>query len=622
MINGEGGRIAEENRVDYVMDMAETTATVWLGLTTNCCRCHDHKFDPLTQRDYYKLFAFFDQTPVTGGGGNPQTPPVLDRPTDAQRKDIAEVEEKIADVKKRIDVRTAELAAGQATWKPQLVAAGGTQWQVLKPASAKAAGQTLTIRPDNSVLASGANPANDTYTVTAPIDAATLNGIRLRRSAWRSEPEQKRVGPVGQRQFRAHGVRGVAARPRASRTQAAEVRRGRAASFEQGSFPVAAAFDGNPKTGWAVWAGIDIDRDHEAIFKLAEPAAAGPGAFLTLTLRHDSPHVSHNIGHFRLAVTGDPAPKLGGYAEPFATALRVPVAERSKEQAELLAKSYHETDDDFRMLAAERQKYDQQLTDTRKAVVKVMVMADMPTPRKTFMLDRGLYNKPGEEVFSGVPASLPPLAGGAPQNRLGLAQWLVSADQPLTARVTVNRFWQQLFGVGLVKTTEDFGVQGEMPKHLELLDWLAADFRESGWNVKGLIRRIVTSHAYRQSSKVSRPNLRKTIRRIGCWAQARAPHSSCILDVAGPSFGRRRTAGGPRRRAAGQRLPAARRVGRGDLWPQNVQAGSWRRALPPQPVHVLAADHRAHDVLRQRLAPDLHGESFPHQHAAACAADA
>ena len=130
-------------------------------------------------------------------------------------------------------------------------------------------------------------------------------------------------------------------------------------------------------------------------------------------------------------------------------------------------------------------------------------MQDMPQPRKTFLLERGLYNKPGEEVTAGVPASLPALAEGAPANRLGLARWLVSPEQPLTARVTVNRYWQQLFGIGLVKTTEDFGVQGEMPQHLELLDWLAADFRASGWNLQSLIKRIVTSQTYCQSSKVS-----------------------------------------------------------------------------------------------------------------------
>ena len=132
-----------------------------------------------------------------------------------------------------------------------------------------------------------------------------------------------------------------------------------------------------------------------------------------------------------------------------------------------------------------------------------MVMQDQPQPRKTFLLERGLYNQPGDEVTTEVPAVLPRRTADMPANRLGLAQWLVSPAQPLTARVTVNRFWQQFFGLGLVKTTEDFGVQGEMPKHLELLDWLAADFRDRGWNVKALLRQIVTSHTYRQSSKLT-----------------------------------------------------------------------------------------------------------------------
>src|SRR5262249_9481409 len=156
--------------------------------------------------------------------------------------------------------------------------------------------------------------------------------------------------------------------------------------------------------------------------------------------------------------------------------------------------------------------YAKALADLRKAVqerdaarrgrVRVMVMEDMPQPRKTFLLSRGQYNKPSAEVTAAVPAKLPPLPPGAPANRLGLARWLVSAENPLTARVTVNRFWQQFFGVGLVKTAEDFGVQAEIPKHGELLDWLAAEFRDGGWDVKALVRLIVTSHTYRQSSKL------------------------------------------------------------------------------------------------------------------------
>lgn len=267
MINGEGGRIAEENRVDYVMDMSETMGTVWLGLTLNCCRCHDHKFDPLTQEDYYRFTAFFNQTPVTGGGGNPQTPPVL------------------------------EIAAPEA--------------------------------------------------------------IAARDAAHKERNEAK---------------------------------------------------------------------------SLADKAAEADKAALTNT---------------------------------FNTA-------------------------------------EAKLKSLDAAIPKVMVMADQKEPRKTFLLDRGLYNAPGREVTAGVPALLLPAPDA--RNRLDLARWLVAPDHPLTARVAVNRIWQMLFGIGLVKTAEDFGIQAEYPQQRELLDWLAAEYIATGWDNKALIKTIVTSETYRRSSAIASPS--------------------------------------------------------------------------------------------------------------------
>jgi hypothetical protein len=501
-INGEGGRISEENRVDYAMDMAETMATVWLGLTTNCCRCHDHKFDPLKQRDYYRLLAFFNQTPVDGGGGNPQTPPVLDVIPASQQQQLAQVEQNIARLNEQLDRRAGELAAGQPAWEQRQLADGvSTPWKALKPTAATAAGQTLSIQGDDSILAGGPNPAKDTYTVTATTDAERLTAIRLEAlrdpSLTQNGLARSDSGNFVLTEFEISLTRPGDTQPRPLKFNSGQ------ATFEQNGFKIGFAFDGNPSSGWAVHEGRFVDREHEAVFRLAEPVAAGPGSVLTFTLRHDSPHISHNLGRFRLSVTGEPDPKLAGSQQPFIAALNIPAAQRSPEQAKLVAAGYLKIDDAYRKLLAERQQLEQQQSNLRTANVKVMVMQDMPQPRKTFLLERGLYNKPGEEVTAGVPGSLPALAAGAPANRLGLARWLVSREQPLTARVTVNRYWQQLFGIGLVKTTEDFGVQGEMPQHLELLDWLAADFRNSGWNLQSLIKKIVTSQTYCQSSKVS-----------------------------------------------------------------------------------------------------------------------
>ncbi len=300
MINGEGGRIAEENRVEYVMDMTETMGTVWLGMTLNCCRCHDHKFDPLTQQDYYRFTAFFNQTPVDGAGGNPQTPPLLTWPTTEQQQQLQELDARLQELEQQIQQRLSEL------------------------------------------------------------------------------PEDQRPSA-----------------------------------------------------------------------KKSEDAAESPAV----------------------------------------------------------------TDPQLEKLQQQKTGAQNQRKQIDASIPKVMVMQDRPERRATFLLDRGLYNQQREEVSAGVPVSLPgweiisrvpnqdSLAGEP--NRLDLARWLVSREHPLTARVTVNRYWQMLFGVGLVKTSEDFGVQAEYPVQRELLDWLAVEFMDSGWDVKHLLRTIVTSETYQRSSEIA-----------------------------------------------------------------------------------------------------------------------
>jgi mono/diheme cytochrome c family protein len=342
MINGEGGRIAEENRVEYVMDMAETTATVWLGLTLTCCRCHDHKFDPLLQKEYYGLFAFFNQTPVNGGGGDPQTKPVIEQ--------------------------------------------------------------------------------------MSPKDQAELAGV------------QQQVGEAGK----------------------------------------------------------ELDKLEESLF----PRDMGKAA--------------------------DESPMAKDLPKEVKDALKQPAGKRSKGQLAQLEKHFADKDAAYVDKIKALNKLVNVRDDINRRMVRVMVMEDMPTPRDTFILDKGLYNKQKAKVTAGVPGALPPLPADAPPNRLTLAKWIVSADNPLTARVIVNRYRQQFFSAGLVKTVEDFGVQGERPPNPELLDWLAIEFRGmadlglrnadsnsgnpqsaipnpqlKGWDLKNLCRLIVTSAAYRQSSRVT-----------------------------------------------------------------------------------------------------------------------
>ncbi|MFQ5732163.1 MAG: DUF1553 domain-containing protein [Planctomycetaceae bacterium] len=298
MINGEGGRIPEETRIENVFDRTETTATVWMGLTMTCCRCHDHKYDPVTQREYYRLFAFFNNTSEDGRMRNPRgaLPPTVNFLTAGRQRQLAAIQ-------RRVDALARQIVKRERAGK-----------------------------------------------ISAP----------------KRPPQQRKV---------------------------------------------------------------------KSLKTLAD------------RLRKSKPNYAKLLDRLRAAK--------------------------------------------------------QQQDGLRKTAVRVMVMDDLKKPRATFMLTRGTYNKPTTKVAAGTPAFLPPLPKGRPGNRLALARWLVDSAHPLTARVTVNRYWQQFFGRGLVATTEDFGSQGEKPSHPQLLDWLAAEFVHSGWNVKHIHRLIVTSATYRQSSRIS-----------------------------------------------------------------------------------------------------------------------
>ncbi|MFT5109755.1 MAG: hypothetical protein ACI9UA_005405, partial [Pseudoalteromonas tetraodonis] len=460
-INGEGGRIAEENRVDYVMDMTETMGTVWLGLTLNCCRCHDHKFDPLMQKDYYQFSDFFNQTPVNGSGGNAQTPPVLTFVAEAEKQASAGLGAEIVALEKQIAERK-QATVGQGVSDP---------WEVLKIESANAITQTLSVQAGGGILAGGKKADNDTYTIEAAASLREVASLRL--------DALNHASLTGRGLSRADSGNFVLTEIEVSiRRVGGAIEKvkiaGAEATFEQGALKVVSTFDGKPDTGWAVWKGGGVDHEHAAVWRFDKPVSLAAGDRFIVVLRHDSPHAQHNLGHFKLSVSDTRSAGLG--------APRDAVLVELEQQQDTLRKRR------------------EQIT---KRAPKVMVMADMEKRRDTFILASGLYSEREEKVGPGVPAALPPMPEGSPDNRLGLAQWILSDENPLTARVTVNRLWQQLFGIGLVKTAEDFGAQGELPPNQELLDWLAVDFRERGWDVKRLMKQIVTSQAYKQTAKLA-----------------------------------------------------------------------------------------------------------------------
>jgi hypothetical protein len=281
------------------------------------------------------------------------------------------------------------------------------------------------------------------------------------------------------------------------------------ADYEQPSHSVDQAFDDDPKTGWAVYS-QDKDRrqEHEAIFAFSKPVPIPDDAEIKIVLKHESVHKRHNIGRFRISFTDREDPGLLGSNSKLVAALETPTASRSEEQNKLVRLAFLKTNSRYLDFEKQIQTERAKLKSLNKLIPNVMVMADMPNPRKSYRLNRGSYQQPLNEVFARVPEMLKPIPENAKPNRLALANWLFEKSNPLTPRVTVNRLWAQFFGIGMVKTTENFGVQGEPPSHPELLDWLAAEYRDSGWDTKHMIRLFVTSQTYRQSSKTS-PRLRE-----------------------------------------------------------------------------------------------------------------
>ncbi|MGB8169944.1 MAG: DUF1553 domain-containing protein [Chthoniobacteraceae bacterium] len=498
MINGEGGRLPEESRVDYVMDRVETTGTVWMGLTLNCCRCHDHKFDPIKQREYYQLSAYFNSIEETGGNDDRgYAKPVLSMATPEEQKKLDGFRTVEKEANKARDDLSKKLLAEQPAWE-QTVAAGVAnpavvEWQALTPEDVSSEnGATLTKLPDNSALASGLNPDTDDIVLTAITQMQGVTAVKLEvltdDSLAEKGPGRAPNGSWVLSEFKMLGdgkpVALVALR----------------ADFDQPGWPLANALDGKDDTGWGAWP--QVGKAHEAIFEVRTDFGYRPDRLLSFRLQFRSQFKQHVIGRFRLSITNSPVVLMRPIPDNVKAALAVEAGQRSEEQKKGITDFYLASES--RLISAKK-KADNAKNAREKAereAPRTMVMRERKEPRETFILVKGAYDKPADKVEHGTPATLPALPADAPKSRLALARWLVSPEHPLTARVTVNRYWQMFFGRGLVKTTEDFGVQGEKPTHPELLDWLARDFIESGWDVKRLHRQIVTSATYRQSSVV------------------------------------------------------------------------------------------------------------------------
>ncbi len=532
-LNGEGGRIVEEWFAETVIDRVETTGMTWMALTLNCCRCHDHKYDPISQKEFYQLFAYFNSNEETGvmdefggaagsrKGGNSK--PVLSLPTADEEKQLAQLEQAVVSAQAQLEVANKQLPALQGEWEKSFARQLDSQVVAWKPLPATEArsmgGATLTQQADGSWLVSGNNPANDTYEVSAKVAPGQITGLLLEVLPDPSLPN-KSLGRSKNGNFVLSGVELEVEGPGEREPIVAKFTRAEA-DYEQKTWEVAQiirdqpkasnkgkAAKGAKKSGWAVDGNLpNMQQPRKALF-VCEPITVPENATITLRLAHGSQYADHNIGRFRLSTTALPsaAVTLGGAKVPetVRVALRLDPSKRTPAQVAELAKYFRENGDhparkpESAIAAAKKA-----VEDFRGTFASTMVFKEMAKPRQAFILKRGEYDKPGDKVERAVPAALPPLPAGAPNDRLGLAQWLVSGEHPLTARVWANRAWEGFFGTGLVKTSENLGSQAEWPTHPELLDWLATEFVRLKWDMKAMQRLMLTSATYRQSSKVT-----------------------------------------------------------------------------------------------------------------------
>ena len=506
MLNEEGGIIPEEFLAEYVSDRVETTSTIWLGLTVGCAKCHDHKFDPITQKDFYGLYAFFHNVPETGlgnFGGEPRksAPPLLMIPSPEQQRTLDGQSAAIAEVEKQLAALGPQLDSEQASWEGSLASEDAMRWVVLDPYTLRSrGGATLSEQADRAIVAEGSNAQMERYDFEAATDLRRITALRLEALPDDRLPD-KGPGRASNGNFVLTGLRlSTAGGPVEFKSASAD--------FSQAKYPVSAAIDDKPETGWAVHP--EVGKPHTAVFEVEEPTDLSDVFPLSITLEFQSTSAQHQLGKLRLSVTDAEEPsKLRPLPSPVAQILAVAADTRDEKQMAQLAKYFREkvsriTGPFHDRLAGLRKER----TELEKRIPTMMVMAELPEPRETSVLVRGQYDKKGEKVGPATLTSLPPLPPDAPRNRLGLARWLVDPRNPLTARVTVNRYWQAYFGSGIVLTSEDFGSQGEAPSHPELLDWLATEFVRIGWDVKAMQKRIVSSATYRQSSRIA-PELRE-----------------------------------------------------------------------------------------------------------------
>jgi hypothetical protein len=502
--NGEGGIIPEEYAAEYVVDRVETTSAVWLGLTVGCARCHNHKYDPITQKEFYQLFAYFNNIPEKGKAnkyGN--SAPMIKAPTREQQAQLADIEYKLSAAQRSFAALATDTELAQRSWEKSLDRSKPILWSVDRGTTAQ-----FPLDSDADSHFDGKRAAEqgdkgqfgflDRFSIAAWIDPAAPTGGIVTRTL--DIPE-------------GHGW-GLYLKD--GRLQLNLVQRWLDDALRvetENSLPlnqlqhVLVTYDGS-RVADGVHMYVDgkpqklkilLDELNQD-FTSKDPLRIGGGGGRDNRFTG----VIRDVRIYDVALKPEEAAVVA-VAPSITEIAAIALAQRTPSQINKINWYFLENQapDPIRQAWRELVDLHKQKEGFDDSIPTVMVMQEMPTPRETHLLIRGAYDSPGEKVQSGVPAALPPLPKGTPNNRLGFAKWLVDPANPLPTRVVVNRFWQMYFGTGLVKTVEDFGSQGEWPSHPELLDWLATEFIRAGWDVKAMQKLIVTSATYRQSSKTT-----------------------------------------------------------------------------------------------------------------------
>jgi hypothetical protein len=524
-INTEGGIIAEEWRVESVIDRVETTGAVWLGLTLGCARCHDHKYDPVSQRDFYRLFAFFNSVSETGTGqekaGN--HPPFIKAPRPDEDQRLRELATAVAAARQRVAALEPAFTASLAERERALLTNGDGEvgeglaahfalagdltdakggwttaaWQGGKPEYKDGVAGKAAVFDGKDVIVAG----------TATDGPQLERDTRFSVGAWvkRSNDEAMTVlsrmddGKANRGwDLFVHDGRLAMHLIDAWPDHALKVRT--KATLRTGEWlHVFATYDGSGKAaGVRIFVdGLPVETEVEADTLSGSIAVQQP---LRIGSRQNGSRWKGQLADVRLYLRTLADDEVRRIADlPVRTIAGL--AKRTPAQAKQLV-TYLRAQAGGALVEADRAlaEAERQQREYDERVPTVMVMEDLPKPRDAFILIRGEYDRHGDKVEPGTPVAFPPLKPEWPRNRLGLARWIVDPANPLTARVTANRIWERLFGVGLVKTSENFGQQADPPSHRELLDWLASELVRQKWDLKAFHRLIVTSATYRQSS--------------------------------------------------------------------------------------------------------------------------